>query len=124
MLSGPRRCPSRDDPPPGRGRPGCCNPRQAQCGTGDAVHFPARREAPPPSAPTLADRLRPLVEQAAAGTLTRDGQAQLERLLLNHWRQRLELTTDSFADAIRKLRQHNEAGALLRELENWLHRPP
>ncbi len=79
---------------------------------------------PPPPAPTLADRLRPLVEQAAAGTLTRDGQAQLERMLLNHWRERLGLTTDTFAEAIHKLREHAEAGALLRELENWLHRPP
>jgi hypothetical protein len=27
-------------------------------------------------------------------------------------------------DALTRLRQHREAGALLRALEDWLHRPP
>ena len=88
-----------------------------------------RRTAPLPvtaaaHAPTLADRLRPLIEQAAAGQLSRDGQAQLERLLLTHWRQRLNLENEDMAEAIRRLRADAEGGALLRELENWLHRPP
>jgi len=78
----------------------------------------------PISAPTLAERLRPLIEQAAVGELSRDGQAQLERLLLAHWRQRLDLEQVGMSEAIRQLRQHPEGGALLRELENWLHRPP
>jgi hypothetical protein len=78
--------------------------------------------APPPS-PTLADRLRPLVEQAAAGTLSSDGQAQLERMLLNYWRERLNLDALDMAQAIGKLRGHPEAGELLRALESWLHRP-
>lgn len=80
--------------------------------------------APPPREPTLADRLRPLVEQAAAGKLSSDGQAQLERMLLNYWRDRLNLGSLEMADAIRKLREHAEAGELLRALEGWLHRPP
>ena len=78
--------------------------------------------APPPQ-PTLADRLRPLVEQAAAGTLSGDGQAQLERMLLNYWRDRLNLGALDMAEAIGKLRAHPEAGELLRALESWLHRP-
>ncbi len=78
----------------------------------------------PDAPPTLADRLRPLVEQAAAGALSHDGQAQLERLLILHWRQRLGLETRDPADALAVLRQHPEAGALLRALEDWLHRPP
>jgi hypothetical protein len=78
--------------------------------------------APPPE-PTLADRLRPLVEQAAAGTLSGDGQAQLERMLLNYWRDRLNLGSLDMAQAIGKLRDHPEAGELLRALESWLHRP-
>jgi hypothetical protein len=81
-------------------------------------------ESPPPSEPTLAERLRPLVEQAAHGTLSRDGQAQLERMLLNHWRQRLGLEGLSMAEALVRLREHSEAGELLRALESWLHRPP
>ncbi len=80
--------------------------------------------APPPREPTLADRLRPLVEQAAAGKLNSDGQAQLERLLLNYWRDRLNLGALDMAAAIAKLREHAEAGELLRALEGWLHRPP
>ncbi len=84
---------------------------------------PQRRADAPPPAPPLADRLRPLVEQAAQGTLTRDGQAQLERMLLNYWRQRLGLQETGLLDSVTRLRQHPEAGTLLRELENWLHRP-
>ncbi len=80
--------------------------------------------APPPPEPTLADRLRPLVEQAAAGTLSHDGQAQLERMLLNYWRERLGLGRLGMAKALAQLRQHAEGGALLRDLEGWLHRPP
>jgi hypothetical protein len=77
----------------------------------------------PPREPTLADRLRPLVEQAAAGKLSGDGQAQLERMLLNYWRDRLNLGALDMAEAIGKLRDHPEAGELLRALEAWLHRP-
>jgi hypothetical protein len=80
--------------------------------------------APPPRAPTLAERLRPLVEQAAAGTLSRDGQAQLERMLLNHWRHKLAIEDLDMPDALTRLKAHGEAGELLRSLENWLHRPP
>jgi hypothetical protein len=77
-----------------------------------------------PAPPTIADRLRPLVERAAAGQLLPDGQAELERLLLSHWQQRLGFTALAPAEAMRQLRQHPEAGALLRALEDWLHRPP
>ena len=78
--------------------------------------------APPP--PTLADRLQPLVQQAAEGKLSTEGKGQLERLLLSHWRERLQLADASMVDALTRLRQHREAGALLRALEDWLHRPP
>lgn len=77
-----------------------------------------------PAVPTLADRLRPLVEQAAAGKLSADGQAQLERILLNYWREKLGLGSEDMAEALRRLRAHAEAGELLRALEGWLHRPP
>lgn len=88
-----------------------------------------KRRKPLPSAPlvrepTLADRLRPLVEQAAHGALSRDGQAQLERLLLSYWRHKLNLEGLSMVEAVARLRQHPEAGELLRALESWLHRPP
>lgn len=80
--------------------------------------------AAPVAPPTLADRLRPLVESATAGKLTADQQAQLERLLLAHWRQQLGLENLDAAEAMPVLREHPEAGALLRALEDWLHRRP
>ena len=72
---------------------------------------------------TLADRLRPLVDAAVAGKLTRGQHAELERLLIGYWRRRLELEQAAPADFIGVLRNHAEAGPLLRRLEDWLHRP-
>jgi hypothetical protein len=74
--------------------------------------------------PTLAERLQPLVKRAAEGRLSTDELAQLERMLLNHWRERLQLGEVSMAEAIQRLRSHPEGGELLRQLEGWLHRPP
>ena len=77
------------------------------------------------SAPDLAERLRPLVEQAANGTLDTDGRARLERMIFSHWRERLGLPEDGdVADLHHQLKAHAEAGPLLRGLEDWLHRPP
>ena len=83
---------------------------------------PAAAPAAPP--PTLADRLRPLVEQAADGTLSVEGKGRLERMLLGYWRHRLDLRELDMSAALARLRQHAEAGRLLRALEDWLHRPP
>ena len=80
--------------------------------------------AAPPARKTFADRLRPLIDQAARGTLSIEEKGKLERMLLWYWQQRLDLTADSPADAIAALRRHDEAGALLRALEEWLHRRP
>ena len=72
---------------------------------------------------TLADRLRPLVAEAMAGTLGEEKQAELERLLIGHWRDRLGLGDERPAVAMSAMRAHPEAGPLLRRLEDWLHRP-
>ena len=77
--------------------------------------------APPP---TLAERLRPIVTEAIAGTLPAARRAELELLLLGFWRQRLQLERRPAAEAIQLLREHAEAGVLLRQLELWLHAPP
>jgi hypothetical protein len=77
-----------------------------------------------PTAPlTTADRLRPLVERFGETEMSANEKAQLERLLLNHWRDRLELHSLDFAHSIERIREHPEAGALLRALESCLHRP-
>lgn len=73
--------------------------------------------------PTLAELLHPLVQQAIAGELDLEGQASLERLLLSYWRERLGLQAETQAAAVRAMRQHADAGELLRAVEAWLHRP-
>jgi hypothetical protein len=74
--------------------------------------------------PTFAERLRPLIERAAAGKLSADEKALLERMLITHWQRRLDLGDKDGDEVITKLRQHPEAGGLLHALEDWLHRPP
>lgn len=76
-------------------------------------------EAPP----TFADRLRPFVEAAANGKASPAEQAELERLLVAFWRERLDLEGEKADRAIRKIREHDQGGPLLRELEAWLHMP-
>lgn len=76
--------------------------------------------APPP---TFAQRMRPLVEAAANGSLNAQGQAELERLMTGYWRDKLSLPDQRMADALTELKRHAEAGGLLRALERWLHRP-
>jgi len=73
---------------------------------------------------TFAERIRPLLERAAAGKLTVDEKALLERMLITHWQHRLGLAKKGGDEIIAQLRQHSEAGVLLRALEDWLHRPP
>ncbi|MCU0862153.1 MAG: hypothetical protein MUC36_00040 [Planctomycetes bacterium] len=82
-----------------------------------------RRQPPPPPAPTLADRLRPLVQSIAAGGGDTAAKAELERLLVAYWRSRLDLGSATAAAAIATIHRHAEAGALLRQLEAWLHMP-
>ncbi len=72
---------------------------------------------------TLADRLRPLVDAAVSGQLSAGQHAELERLLIGYWRRRLDLEQAPPAKLIGLLRNHVEAGPLLRQLEDWLHRP-
>ena len=76
---------------------------------------------PPP--PSYAERMRPFVEAAGAGTLTASGQAELERLMTGFWREKLAIPDQRMADTLATLKRHAEAGALLRALERWLHRP-
>jgi len=73
--------------------------------------------------PSFAERLRPLVEAAAAGKLSVEDQANLERLLMGYWRDKLSLSELRVAEALLRLKAHTEAGELLRAMERWLHRP-
>ncbi len=92
-----------------------------------AILFVGRKRAEQPAAqpapPTLADRLRPLVEQVASGAAAQAQKAELERLLVAFWRARLGLEGAKAADAVMAIRRDAEAGALLRQVEAWLHAP-
>ena len=76
-----------------------------------------------PPAPSYAERIRPLVEAAAAGNLTATDQATLERLLTGYWREKIGQPEQRMGEALTALKAHPEAGALLRALERWLHQP-
>ena len=73
---------------------------------------------------TLADRLRPLVERAMAGTAEPTERAELERVLIDYWRRKLGYQHLAPGAAIALIRSDPTAGVLLRQLEAWLHRPP
>lgn len=72
---------------------------------------------------SLAERMRPLVEEAMRGELPGEKQAELERMLLTYWRGKLDLNKTDASEAIVTLRNHETAGELLRQLEGWLHMP-
>ncbi len=73
--------------------------------------------------PTLADRLRPLVERGAKGELSPTERADLERSLMAYWRNRLGYAQSKPAEAMAALKAHADAGPLLTQLEAWLHKP-
>jgi hypothetical protein len=80
-----------------------------------------RRTARPVREPTVAERLRALLEQAARQNLTIAEQADLEQLLLAFWSQRLKLSPDRLSEAIAELRRHPQAGSQWDRVERWLH---
>lgn len=80
-----------------------------------------RRIAATPPAPSIIQRLRSLLQQAASADLTAEQQADLEQLLLAFWSQRLELDEQRLSDAIGQLRRHPQAGPQWSSVEHWFH---
>ena len=76
-----------------------------------------------PRRASLADRLRPLVEAARAGTLSPGQHAELERMLIGYWSRKLALDGASPSEAIALMKKDPDAGPLIHQLEAWLHRP-
>lgn len=71
---------------------------------------------------TLGERLLPLVNKAASGQLTTEDRAQIDRLVIGHWREkRPEIAALSPAEAMIRLRDDEQAAPLLQALEKWLH---
>lgn len=80
-------------------------------------------EEPIPTAHTLADLLRPLVEKAADKSISAAEKADLERILFEYWGRDLELDHLNSVEQLRRILEHPEAGALLRTIEQWLYQP-
>ena len=57
------------------------------------------------------------------GSLSRGERAQLELGLVAYWRKKLGLEARAPEEALTILYDHEQAGPLLRSLEDWLHRP-
>ncbi len=72
---------------------------------------------------TFADHLRPILQSASRGELSVEQQSRLERLLLSYWKERLGVSDQSPARAMAALKSDAQAGELVRQLEDWLHRP-
>lgn len=74
--------------------------------------------------PTLHEKLHKLVSAASRGELNEDEQANLERLIIGHWKQEIpELEKMTPAKALIQLRDHPKASPLILKLEKWLHSP-
>jgi hypothetical protein len=80
----------------------------------------AVRIAPPPS---VVERLRALLLEAAREKLSPERQADIEQLLLAFWSTRLKLSDVSLGEAIEQLRRHPQAGSQWSKVERWLHSP-
>ncbi|MEZ6096981.1 MAG: hypothetical protein R3C03_22620 [Pirellulaceae bacterium] len=72
---------------------------------------------------TFAEVLRDRLERARQGQLSRDGMAELERMLVEYWRRRLQIEDLSHADALKRIRSDEQSGPLFQQLESWLHNP-
>ncbi|MEC9094885.1 MAG: hypothetical protein VX438_19410, partial [Planctomycetota bacterium] len=72
---------------------------------------------------SLADLLKPSIEQAMHGTLPDDKRAELERLLFSFWQTKLQITEDKPSAILRRIRHHPESGPLMQQIETWLHAP-
>lgn len=93
-----------------------------------ALIFSGKRTTPSTKDPTpllsIADRLKPLLLRASQASLSTEEQAQIERLILSHWRERIaEVANHPPAEALRLLRSHPEAAPVLLQVERWLHAP-
>ena len=72
---------------------------------------------------TLADLLKTRIEAASENQMDKRQYAELERMLTAFWRKRLGLESESTHVALAKIKEHVEAGPLMRQLETWMHSP-
>jgi hypothetical protein len=63
------------------------------------------------------------VERAAQKTITPQDKARMEQILFQYWGALLQLDHLNGVEQLRRILEHNEAGALLRTVEQWLYQP-
>lgn len=77
-----------------------------------------------PASPTsLQEYLEARLHAIRQGTLSADDYAELERMIVASWRERLGFGDMETQAARRHLQQHPIAGPMLHELQEWMHRP-
>jgi hypothetical protein len=72
---------------------------------------------------TLADLLQARIESALNNQMDQSQYAELERMLFGFWRKRLGLEAEAPHAALIKIKNHADAGPLMRQLETWMHSP-
>lgn len=82
---------------------------------------PATPALPTAAPPSIEDRLGRLLDEATRQPLTALRQAELERLFLAWWRERLSAPPSTMIGLVESLRQHPQAALPLARLERWLH---
>lgn len=73
--------------------------------------------------PTVAELLAPLVNKAASNSLTTAEKSRLMTILMRYWQIKLDLKGMAADECIRSLREHEQAGVLLKALDGWLFNP-
>lgn len=93
-----------------------------------ALVFGGRRKAvaalqSEPSKRSIADLLQERLEAAFDNKVAPQQYAELERMLFSWWRKRLGYDSLSPELALAKIKKNAQAGPLMVQLEQWMHRP-
>jgi len=83
----------------------------------------APKPPPPPREPSIEERIEQILRAAGQGELSVEQKSQLEVLLLEYWRRRLDIGGDRMAVACREVRSNDALGRVYETLEAWLHNP-
>lgn len=83
----------------------------------------AQQEESGPPPRTLADLLKDRLEAAFENQVGPEKYAELERMLFSMWRKRLGYESLPLQEAMAKIKSDKQAGPLMVQLENWMHRP-
>lgn len=86
---------------------------------------PERAPKPPaaPREPSIDERIEQFLRALEQGELSVEQKSQLEVLLLECWRRRLDFGNDRMAAVCRAVRSNDGLGRVYETLEAWLHNP-